>query len=113
MLKKTHLLFIAVVAFAADGSMLESRKDKVRTLLNHGDFATAAEQAKVLNREAPDDVSTYQLLASAELALGNYEKAEEAIQWMLDLRIGKSDSAGCPSFLPVWPPPLLPRMITL
>ncbi len=94
MLKTTHLLFISVAAFAADSSMIETRKERVRTLLSNGDFLTAAEQAKVLNRTTPDDVSTYQLLASAELALGNYEKAEESIQWMLDLRIGKADAAG-------------------
>ncbi len=91
---KTHLFFITVAAFAADSSLFETRKEKVRTLLSSGDFLTAAEQAKVLNRETPDDVSTYQLLASAELALGNYDKAEASIQWMLDLRIGKADSAG-------------------
>ena len=94
MLLKTHLFFITAAAFAADSSLVETRKEKVRTLLSSGDFITAAQQAKVLNREIPDDVATYQLLASAELALGNYDKAEESIQWMLDLRIGKADAAG-------------------
>ena len=94
MLTKSILLLLAASAFAADTIPLETRKEKVRSHLSRGEFSVAAEQAKKMNREIPDDVSIYQLLASAELGLGNYEKAEQSIQWMLDLRIGKADAAG-------------------
>ena len=85
---------MAAAAFAADTTSLAVRKENVRAFLDRGDFAKAAEQAKVMNRETPDDISTYQLLAAADLGLGDYDKAEHSIQWMLDLRIGKADAAG-------------------
>jgi tetratricopeptide (TPR) repeat protein len=39
-----------------------------------------------LNRRAPDDVLVYGFIADANSELGNYKAAEEAAQWMLDLR---------------------------
>lgn len=91
---KLSILLLAVTAFAADPALFESRKVNVRSLLDRCEFASAAEQAKQLNREAADDVAVYQLVAAAELGLGNYEAAERSIQWMLDLRIGKADAFG-------------------
>ncbi len=80
--------------FAADPSAFDARKTSIRALLDHCDFSTALEQAKALNREWPDDITSYQLLAAAQLGLGQYADAEKSIQWMLDLRIGNADSAG-------------------
>ena len=83
-----------MAAFCAESKTLQSEKDEIRSLLKLNDFSTAASHAKVLNKRTPDDVSTYQLLADAQLGLGDYDDAEKSIQWMLDLRIGKADAAG-------------------
>lgn len=87
-------LALVVSGLAGEPSTFETRKAHVRTLLQVQNFAAAANEARAINREWPDDVITYQLLAEAHLGLGNYTDAEKAIQWMLDLRIGKTDSAG-------------------
>jgi len=44
------------------------------------------EQAKALNRLVPDDNLVYGLMADAAVELGEYKEAEEAAQWMIDLR---------------------------
>jgi len=66
----------------------------IRDLIAKQDYAEALLQAQALNKRMPDDVETYGLLVDANLGLGNYKEAEAAAQWMLDLRIGKADSAG-------------------
>jgi Flp pilus assembly protein TadD len=78
----------------AEPSTFEARKAAIRALLAKSDFAAALEQAQAIQREWPDDVATYQLMAAAHLGLGNYADAEKAAQWMLDLRIGKTDARG-------------------
>lgn len=62
------------------------RKAEVMILLGRSDFTGALTLAKQLNREVPDDVLTYGLIADAEMALGDYKEAEEATQWMINLR---------------------------
>jgi len=84
----------AIVSQAADPVPLEDRKARARTLLARMDFVAALEEAAAINRAAPDDISGYQLMAAAQLGLGDYADAEKQIQWMLDLRIGKADSPG-------------------
>ena len=44
--------------------------------------------ARELNREVPDDSMVYGFLVDACVELGRYAEAEEACQWMLDLRPG-------------------------
>jgi tetratricopeptide (TPR) repeat protein len=58
------------------------------TLLGQHRFAEARDEAKALNRRAPDDVLVYGLLGDAHLELGEYAEAEEALQWMMNLRPG-------------------------
>ena len=60
-------------------------KARVAVLLARHEFSKAREEAAALNRRTPDDVTTYQYLAEADIALGNYPDAEKAAQWMLDL----------------------------
>lgn len=67
---------------------LEVRKLRVWVLLGRHEFARARDEAEALNRRVPDDVLVYGLLADAHAELGNYGKAEAAVQWMLDLRPG-------------------------
>ena len=65
-----------------------ARKARVWCLLGQHEFAKALEEAKVVNKLAPDDVQVYGFLADAYTELGDYEQAEAAVQWMLDLRPG-------------------------
>ena len=57
-------------------------------LLGQHEFAQALALATTLNARFPDDVVTYGLLVDANIELGNYVAAEQAAQWMLDLRPG-------------------------
>jgi tetratricopeptide (TPR) repeat protein len=54
-------------------------------LLGKHEFAKALTLAKELNARMPDDHSVYGFLVDANVELGNYEDAEKAAQWMLDL----------------------------
>ena len=72
----------------------EARKAQVCVLLGRHEFARARELAMVLNKRIPDDVMVYGLLVDANAALGNYPEAENAAQWMLNLRPGNT-----PAFL--------------
>jgi tetratricopeptide (TPR) repeat protein len=74
------------LALASDD--FEARKIRVWILLGHHDFARARDEALILNKRAPDDVQVYGLLADAHAELGEYDAAEAAVQWMLDLRGG-------------------------
>jgi tetratricopeptide (TPR) repeat protein len=67
---------------------LEAERIRVWVLLGKHEFASALERATTLNRRIPDDVMTYAFLTDANVELGNYEAAERAAQWMLDLRPG-------------------------
>jgi tetratricopeptide (TPR) repeat protein len=67
---------------------LEGQKARLMILLGRGEFTAALELAKALNKKTPDDVLVYGLIADAAIELGNYSDAEQAVQWMLDLRPG-------------------------
>jgi tetratricopeptide (TPR) repeat protein len=75
-------------ALAVDATNFEAKKARVWILLGQHDFAKAAAEAKVLNALVPDDVTVYGLMTDAFIELGQYEAAEKAAQWMLDLRAG-------------------------
>jgi len=66
----------------------EAEKIGVWVLLGKHQFAKALEEAERLRKRAPDDVLVYGYLVDANVELGNYDRAEEAAQWMLDLRPG-------------------------
>jgi tetratricopeptide (TPR) repeat protein len=57
-------------------------------LQGHGEFTRALELARALNKKTSDDVLLYGFIADAAIALGEYNEAEQAVQWMLDLRPG-------------------------
>ena len=67
---------------------LEGQKVHAWILLGKHEFAQASELAKQLNEKWPDDVLIYGYLVDANVELGNYAAAEEAAQWMLDIRPG-------------------------
>jgi tetratricopeptide (TPR) repeat protein len=66
----------------------EARKARAWVLLGKHEFPSALELARTLNKQAPDDLLVYGFLTDANVELGNYKEAEEACQWMLDLRPG-------------------------
>ena len=66
----------------------EALKVKAAIQLGRHEFAEALETATHLNKTAPDDVAVYGYLVDADLALGNYDDAVAAAQWMLNLREG-------------------------
>jgi tetratricopeptide (TPR) repeat protein len=67
---------------------LEALKMRVWVLLGRHEFARALELARTLNQRNADDLLIYGFLTDANVELGRYKEAEEACQWMLDLRPG-------------------------
>jgi Flp pilus assembly protein TadD len=66
----------------------ETEKIQVSILLGEHEYPAALEAAKTLNKRVPDDVMVYGLLTDADMEVGNYSDAENAAQWMLNLRPG-------------------------
>src|SRR5882724_2831385 len=66
----------------------ESQKIHVWLLLGRHEFPAALAAAKILNKKVPDDILVYGFLVDANAELGNYDAAENAAQWMLNLRPG-------------------------
>lgn len=66
----------------------EAEKLRVWNQLGRHEFAAALVGAKALNERAKDDVLVYGLVVDASVELGDYAAAEEAAQWMLNLRPG-------------------------
>ena len=60
-------------------------KTQVALLLAKHQYSEAKEKATALNKEMPDDATTYGYIAEADISLGDYEGAESAAQWMLNL----------------------------
>jgi tetratricopeptide (TPR) repeat protein len=75
-------------SFALSPHNLEGEKIHVWLLLGRHEFPAALEAAKALNKQVPDDVLVYGFLTDANAELGNYKDAEDAAQWMLNLRPG-------------------------
>ncbi len=73
-------------SFELSKNNFEGRKVLAWVFLGKHEFAKALEVASELNRQAPDDLFVYGLLTDAHVELGNYKKAVDAAQWMLDLR---------------------------
>jgi tetratricopeptide (TPR) repeat protein len=66
----------------------DAAKIRASILLGEHEYPVALEAAKALNKRVPDDVMVYGLLTDANVELGNYSDAENAAQWMLNLRPG-------------------------
>ncbi len=66
----------------------DGEKIHIWLLLGRHEFAAARDAAVTLNKKVPDDVLVYGFLTDANAELGNYDEAEKAAQWMLDLRPG-------------------------
>ena len=75
-------------ALEIEPSNLESLRTKVWLALGRHDFAKALDLATTLNKRVPDDLMTYAFLVDANVELGNYDDAEKASDWLLNLRPG-------------------------
>ncbi len=75
-------------SFELSPGNMEGEKIHVWLLLGRHEFPAALEAAKILNKRVPDDVLVYGFLVDANAELGNYPAAENAAQWMLNLRPG-------------------------
>ena len=73
-------------SFKISKDNFEGRKVQAWIFLGKHEFAKAQVAAKELNQQMPDDLMTYAMLTDANIELGNYKEAEEAAQWMLNLR---------------------------
>ncbi len=65
---------------------LQAQRLRIQALLGLEEYREALSHARELNRKVPDDIEGYGLVADAGMAMGDYGQAEEAVQWMLDLR---------------------------
>ena len=75
-------------SFRISPDNFDAARLKVWVLLGRHEFARALEEAERLKARMPDDLLTYAFLTDAHVELGNYDQAEEAAQWLLDLRPG-------------------------
>jgi tetratricopeptide (TPR) repeat protein len=75
-------------SFEISPKNFDGERTAVWLLLGKHEFAAALEKAKELRKKMPDDVMLYGFLTDANVELGNYNDAEKAAQWMLDLRPG-------------------------
>jgi tetratricopeptide (TPR) repeat protein len=66
----------------------EAQQAEVALLLGEQKYRAALEAAQALNHRMPDALLTWGYIAEAEAALGDYQQAEEAAQWMMNLRPG-------------------------
>ena len=66
----------------------EALRARVWIRLGQHRFAEARDEAQRLQKRAPDDLLIYGFLGDANMELGDYAAAEEALQWMLNLRPG-------------------------
>jgi tetratricopeptide (TPR) repeat protein len=68
----------------------DAQKLKVAVLLGLHQPTPALKLGSELNHKVPDDLAVWALLVDANSELGNYDQAERAAQWVLDLRPGSS-----------------------
>ena len=75
-------------SFEISPGNFDGERTAVWLLLGKHEFPAALEKAKELDKKMPDDVMIYGFLTDANVELGNYDDAEKAAQWMLNLRPG-------------------------
>ncbi len=89
-------LLIAVAAIGAAmnaaepaktaGEEYRIRREKAAQLLADKQFKAARNLSLELNRQTPDDLTVYAMLAEAQIELGEFDEAEKNVDWMFRLR---------------------------
>ena len=64
----------------------EANRVRIRVMLARQQYLPALELARSLNQRMPDELAIYGFIVQAAMALGKYDEAEKAAQWILDLR---------------------------
>jgi tetratricopeptide (TPR) repeat protein len=64
----------------------DGRRARVAVWLCEKRWTDALEEATALHNQVMDDVPTWGYIADAQTALGNYEEAAKAVQWMINMR---------------------------
>ena len=64
-------------------------------LLGEQKYSQALAEARALNHRMPDAVLVWGYMAEADAALGDYDAAEQAAQWMMNLRPGNLPAFLC------------------
>jgi tetratricopeptide (TPR) repeat protein len=86
-------------SYAISPDNFDGKRIGVWLLLGKHEFPAAREQALLLNKKMKDDVMVYGFLTDANVELGNYREAEEACQWMLDLKPANSPAVTRAAYL--------------
>jgi tetratricopeptide (TPR) repeat protein len=73
----------------------EAGQAHVALLLGELKYTEALAEARALNHRMPDAVLVWGYMAEADAALGDYEAAEQAAQWMMNLRPGNLPAFVC------------------
>jgi tetratricopeptide (TPR) repeat protein len=73
----------------------EAGQAHVALLLGELKYSQVLEEARALNHRMPDAVLVWGYIAEADAALGDYEAAEQAAQWMMNLRPGNEPAFVC------------------
>ncbi len=68
----------------------DAQKLRAAILLGRDQPQDALTLSTALHNKVPDDLAGWSLLVDANVALGNYDAAEKAAQWILDLRPGSA-----------------------
>jgi len=68
----------------------DAEKLQVTVLIGKRQFSQALKLANEVNRRFRDDIGGWGLLVDANIAVGDFDAAERAAQWILDLRPGSS-----------------------
>ena len=75
-------------SFAISPGNYDGARIQVWLLLGKHEFAAARDEATKLNKRVPDDVMVWGFLTDSNVELGKYSEAEQAAQWMLNIRPG-------------------------
>ena len=83
-------------------SGFDGRRARVAVRLCEKRWADALEEATALHNQVMDDVPTWGYIADAQTALGDYEAAGRAVQWMINMRQASPQALqrGASSYVP-------------
>jgi len=77
----------------------EGKQALVYVLLGEHKYKQALAEAQALNRATPDALLVWGYMAEADAALGDYDQAAKAAQWMMNLRPGNVPAYLCGAVL--------------
>jgi tetratricopeptide (TPR) repeat protein len=82
-------------SFRLQPQNFEGTQAHVFVLLGEQKYQQALAEAQALNRATPDALLVWGYMAEADAALGDYDQAEKAAQWVMNLRPGNVPAYLC------------------